>query len=67
MGDSPNNKQKKETDANKQEDEEELNGVINTINQYFGIGDTIADDADWLTMTYHDRDAGKVLNRFIFY
>lgn len=41
-------------------EEDEVSGAVNFINQFFGVGDAIADDAEWLTLTFHDRDAGKV-------
>ncbi len=34
------------------------------IQTYLGRGTSIAEDAQWLTLTYHDRVAGKVLDRW---
>lgn len=43
--------------------EEEQASVMASIQQFFGYGDAIADDAEWLQMTYLDRRSNKSLDR----
>lgn len=46
--------------------EEEQASVMASIQQFFGYGDAIADDAEWLQMAYLDRRSNKSLDRYIF-
>jgi hypothetical protein len=54
----------KSTAAEDEEDQQsEAMKLVDQINLFFGIGDTVADDAEWIHLTYHDRKANKVTAR----
>jgi hypothetical protein len=50
-------------DPNEEPEESDLTKLVNQINEYIGVGDVIADDADWLPLTRLDRKKGKLLNK----
>jgi hypothetical protein len=50
-------------DEEAQAKKEEEEGVMASIQQFFGYGNAIADDGEWLTMCYMDRRANKTLDR----
>ena len=52
-------------DPNEEKEESDLTRLLNQINEYLGSGDTIADDAEWLPLTLHDRKAGKIRNMYV--
>lgn len=56
-------KKKKEKTEDDEEEESDVQKLVKQINMYLGVGDTIADDAEWIPLTYHDRKAGKVRQR----
>ena len=54
-------------DPNEEAEESDLTRLLNQINEYLGSGDTIADDAEWLPLTLHDRKAGKIRNMYVLF
>jgi hypothetical protein len=54
----------KKTDEDADPDEEsETTKLLNQIYQFVGYGDHIAEDAEWIPMTRHDKKRNKLLNR----
>ncbi len=45
------------------EEDDETTNLVKNFKQFFGWGDEVADDADWVTLTYHNRNASKLVER----
>lgn len=54
-----NGESKEDEEAKKEEEE----SVLSSIKQFFGFGKEIADDGEWLPLTYMDRRANKLVKR----
>ena len=49
--------------ASEAEEESNMNQIFNQVNVYLGVGEAVADDADWFNMTAKDRDTGEMSDR----